>query len=118
MEAVLPESTVLIQPLGGIFHRICVKTQPVFPSPDFPCDDPGVFEDAKVFGDSREGYLKVGSDFRDIDRTLCQQFDDSPSGWTRKGPEYTVERGIVIFNHMVKYIYLEMICQGFLQFFS
>ena len=104
MEAVLPEFAVLSQPLRGIFHRICIETQPVFPSPYFPFNDSSVFEDAKVFGDCWKGYLKVGSDFRDIDSTLCQQFDNSPSGWTRKGPEYTVERGIIIFNHMVKYI--------------
>ena len=101
VELRLPEGAVLRNPCGGVFHGVGLEATAVDAAIDFAAKKAGGFQNAKMFGDCREGNLKRLGDFGDFGLALREAGEDGAASGIGESAEGGIEGGIGIVNHIV-----------------
>jgi hypothetical protein len=101
VELRLPESAVLADPGGSIFHRRGCEAAAVHAASNFTVEQPGGFENAEVFGDSRKRDLKGFRKLGDGSLAESEAREDGATGGIGESAKGGIEGGSGIVNHIV-----------------
>jgi hypothetical protein len=103
IERFLPEPAIFIHPARSLPERFGIDSHFVNASITCSPKQPGLFQHAQVFRDSRKRH---GVRFREVCHTLIaprEMSEDPPPGGIGQSGERAIQVPRRIFNHLVKY---------------
>ncbi len=106
IEAFVPESLVIAQPVVGLFHRHGIGSDELKAAPLFPGDEIGALENLQVLGNRRQGHSVGLGNFAHRQFPPGNFPQDRTAGGIRKGMKDPIElrrfNNLYGLNHMVE----------------
>ena len=101
IELVFPKAAVVLDPVGGVAHRLGDEPAAVNAPVDFTVEQAGGFEDAQVLGDGGERNVKGRGELADGGLAAGQAGEEGAARGVGEGAEGGVECRERIVNHTV-----------------
>lgn len=77
-----------VEPSVGVCQCVFFEEAQLFPAVPFSPDDPGIFEDGQMLGDTRSCHLELGGNVGNAAAlTVCKKSNDPDAGVITERPE-------------------------------